>query len=1085
MSHGAVRFLLRCVESVFLVALLGGAVLAWRLSQGPVSISSLAPYVAETLSELDPTLRFHIDRAEFRWMTLNGRPEITMGDIRVQDFAGGVIAGLPSMVVRLSGQALLRGVIAPNRVVLTSPIIRFIHRADGSWGLGIENPTPNVPPAVPATNGEIASGTAVARSLITALTRPTGVEARAQYLDRVAIENSTLVLVDEKSGQRWIAPDATLTFTRAGQDLDLRASIPVVEDGKRWNLTAHGVYVTAEDQLKLDINVEGFRPPRIAGLAPQLAPLEMIDLRLNGTIATTFAFASDVAHITETRFEVRGQDGHLKLPEPLDTSYPIKNLTLKGSAAADLDQIAIDQFRIELDRKGESPTITMTAHGKSLNTMPELSLEAQMPELSLAALKDYWPLAVKPNTNAWIKKNLTLGGLSDTKLKMALTGPTFDQLEATDVLLMSNLHGVTVNYLDRMPKVEATDGVMTLTTREMVIDVSNGFVADPISGKGLRVPSGKLRMYNFGGKPERADFQLKIVGDFGDAMRLVDHEPLGYVTKMGLDATRATGTADIDLTIGFPLIKELKLAQVEIATKAKVEDGAIPNVAFGLPLHDARLFLDLDMDGMDVTGSAILGDIPSTVTWRENFGVGDFRSKYILDPIISNAQRPLVGLSASFFAPPYIDGAAKAHVVYTVNRDATSVLDADLDLTTPTMAIPELGWHKSTGEPAGGKVTARFVDGHLVSVPTFHVQAEENLDLSGAMTFAADQSLQRLDINSSIVGDTSLSGELTRDSSGAYAVDVSGPAFNSTYFWKQISRDDSPGSEAPNAPQTPLRLRARFDRMWLASGGEFRDVNLSLERSTVGIQTVDLTALVDGVTPVTFALAPTNGKRTFKGASADGGSVVRAIGLFGDIVGGQLDISGELAPDGTLKGEANIQDFKLRQAPIVARLLSVAALTGILDELRGDGISFKTLRLPFTYANSTVSISNGEMFGNSIGLTAKGTYNLAQTQMDMEGTLVPAYAVNSVLNSIPLIGSLLSGGDKGGGVFAATYTYRGNPATAEPSVNPLAVLTPGFLRHIFDIFRSKPRPPPTSIEKNADAQSAPASQTSSEAAVSR
>lgn len=1055
------------------MVLLGGAVLAWRLSQGPISISSLAPYVAETLSGLDPSLRFHIDRAEFWWMTWNRRPEITMGDIRVQDATGGVIAGLPSMVVRLSGQALLRGVIAPNLVVLTSPIIRFIHRADGSWGLGIENPTLNLPPTVPGTNAESASGTAVARSLITGLTRPTGIESRAQYLDRVAIENSTLVLVDEKSGQRWIAPDATLTFTRAGQDLDLRVSIPVVEDGKRWNLSAHGVYVTADDELKLDINVDGFRPSRIAGLAPQLAPLEMIDLRLNGTFATTLTFSSDVAHITDTHFEVKGQDGFLKLPAPLDIKYPVKNLVLKGSAAADLDQISIDQFRVDLDRKGENPTITMTAHGKTLNTTPEIALEVHLPALSLAALKDYWPPTVKPNTNDWIKKNLTLGNLTDTKLKVALTGPTFDALDATDVLLTSNLHNVTINYLDRMPQVEATEGVMTLTAKEMVIDVSNGFVPDAISGKGLHVPSGKLRMYGLGSSRERADFKLHIVGDFGDAMRLVDHEPLAYVTKMGLDASRATGEAEIDLGIAFPLVKDLKLTQIEIATKAKVTDGAIPNVAFGLPLHNAKLALDLDMDGMDVTGSAILGEIPSMVTWRENFGGGEFRSKYVLDPIISNTQRPLVGLSASFFAPPYVDGAAKAHVTYIVNRDATSTLDADLDLTTPTLAIPELGWRKATGEPAGGTVTARFMEGHLVDVPAFHVHSEQGLDLSGAMTFAADVSLERLDINS-VVGDTSFGGAVTRDSKGAYTVDVRGSAFNSTYFWKEIGRDDSRGGASPRTPDPPLSLHARFDRMWLAPGGDFRNVDLTVERSTAGIQSIDFNTLVDGVSPFTFTLRPEDGKRTFKGESADGGSVVRAMGLFGDIVGGQLDISGQLASDSALKGQANIHDFKLKQAPMVARLLSVAALTGILDELRGEGISFKTLRLPFTYANSTVSISDGEMFGNSLGLTAKGTYNLAATQMDIEGTVVPAYAVNSVLSSIPLLGQLFSGGDKGSGVFAATYTYRGNPTTAEPSVNPLAVLTPGFLRHIFDIFRSKPRPATATPEKNVEA-GAPAS----------
>jgi hypothetical protein len=40
-----------------------------------------------------------------------------------------------------------------------------------------------------------------------------------------------------------------------------------------------------------------------------------------------------------------------------------------------------------------------------------------------------------------------------------------------------------------------------------------------------------------------------------------------------------------------------------------------------------------------------------------------------------------------------------------------------------------------------------------------------------------------------------------------------------------------------------------------------------------------------------------------------------------------------------------------------------------------------------------------------------------------------------------------------------TYTYKGPVATAQPSVNPLAALTPGFTRHIFDIFKGgHPKP---------------------------
>ena len=184
---------------------------------------------------------------------------------------------------------------------------------------------------------------------------------------------------------------------------------------------------------------------------------------------------------------------------------------------------------------------------------------------------------------------------------------------------------------------------------------------------------------------------------------------------------------------------------------------------------------------------------------------------------------------------------------------------------------------------------------------------------------------------------------------------------------------------------------------------------------------------------------------------------MRAAGLFDDIVGGRLEINGNLDAGGSVRGLAEITDFKLVDAPVIARLLSVASLTGIADELRGEGISFKTLRVPFSLANSSLAIEDGEMFGNSLGLTGEGNYNFATSTMNFDGTLIPAYAINSALNSIPLLGDLLTAGDKGSGVFAATYSYHGDVATAQPTVNPLAALAPGFLRHIFDIFKSRPQ----------------------------
>ena len=72
--------------------------------------------------------------------------------------------------------------------------------------------------------------------------------------------------------------------------------------------------------------------------------------------------------------------------------------------------------------------------------------------------------------------------------------------------------------------------------------------------------------------------------------------------------------------------------------------------------------------------------------------------------------------------------------------------------------------------------------------------------------------------------------------------------------------------------------------------------------------------------------------------------------------------------------------------------------------------------------------------------------------IDVKGTIVPAYMLNTVLTRIPIIGKLLSGGEKYGGVFAANYVMAGNTKEPDISTNPLSVLAPGFLRKLFRIF---------------------------------
>ena len=83
---------------------------------------------------------------------------------------------------------------------------------------------------------------------------------------------------------------------------------------------------------------------------------------------------------------------------------------------------------------------------------------------------------------------------------------------------------------------------------------------------------------------------------------------------------------------------------------------------------------------------------------------------------------------------------------------------------------------------------------------------------------------------------------------------------------------------------------------------------------------------------------------------------------------------------------------------------------------------------------------------------------------DFNGTVVPAYTLNTVLGKVPVLGDLLLGG-KGEGVFAITYAIKGPLEKPRVTVNPLSALAPGFLRGIVSILTPKPSAPIATARK--------------------
>ena len=109
----------------------------------------------------------------------------------------------------------------------------------------------------------------------------------------------------------------------------------------------------------------------------------------------------------------------------------------------------------------------------------------------------------------------------------------------------------------------------------------------------------------------------------------------------------------------------------------------------------------------------------------------------------------------------------------------------------------------------------------------------------------------------------------------------------------------------------------------------------------------------------------------------------------------------------------------------------------------------------FVFLDRVVTSDAVHAYGPAFGLTLGGRVDLGRSVLDLKGTLVPVYAANRLLGSVPVLGKLWTG--DGEGLLAVDYEVHGEFSDPTVEVHPLASLTPKFVRQLFEVFEKSPK----------------------------
>jgi len=167
--------------------------------------------------------------------------------------------------------------------------------------------------------------------------------------------------------------------------------------------------------------------------------------------------------------------------------------------------------------------------------------------------------------------------------------------------------------------------------------------------------------------------------------------------------------------------------------------------------------------------------------------------------------------------------------------------------------------------------------------------------------------------------------------------------------------------------------------------------------------------------------------------------------FFNGLSGGQLLLYSSYDSKNS-KTNLTIENFKVKDAPGLVKLLSLADFGGMADALSGEGLSFERLEMSLDKNEQILNLNELYAIGPSISILMEGYVESKTGLVSLRGTMVPAKTLNKFLSKLPIVGDILIPKEIGEGLFGISFKMKGLPDKIKVTVNPIKTLTPRFIQ---------------------------------------
>lgn len=800
--------------------------------------------------------------------------------------------------------------------------------------------------------------------------------------------------------------------------------------------------------------------------------IAMNDIRFNvGGVAgrTTGAVNYEITErgqVSEIGLTIAGAGLQVSLPKLFSQKIIIPRAEL--SAFYDMTRDVVEIERLDLTHNfGRALT---SGAIRLENRNPHFELMTRFGKMSRAGVDGLWPVLIAPRTRKWVADNVKGGRLTDGSISLNASLEDFvgrqpgEPMDEDAMLMDLAFENVSLTYFSHLPPLQNTNVRLKLRGKSFEAKAESGLIQLPPknteSGKStVVVDEVFFAMPHYRNPNQPVDIVLKGAGEVRDIVRAINLPPLNAVQNIEFDFDRLVGEAEAEVHLNIALFAKPENRKLKYKIDGYSEGLDIAGKFGPYKIGKVRGYLEIDNGGLHLMGHAEVNGVDGGFAWQQPFGKdGAAKSKLAVHGHFSPQNIADLGQA---WAAIRLEGAPHINLLIDGPIEKPDRFFLQADLTPAVMKMLPLAYKKPKGEPA--HIAARIENNDSGEVSEILANLEVNgesrtdirLSLDGDFLTALDMTPLSLGRDRNVVAKIDMSDDARIVSLTADKLDVSQlfAAGNRDVKYTPDPFEILPflGEHAVINAQINQLLGANKVEMDLARVRVLRRNNVHEKLSFQGV-------FKDGSEMLMRIDRDNPARRRFLVQAERAGNIFRMFDWASEMYGGRMVMQGNIF-DGTftgvdgrkdIDGRLTMTDFRARNVPVLASILTLASLTGIADTLSGDGIEFEKAQGDFSLADGRLTIEDGRMHGAAVGLTMQGDFDIGLGDVDIGGTLVPAYSINSLLGKIPLVGPVLTG-RRGEGIIGIGYRISGEGGKANVLVNPLSVLTPGVFRRIFEL----------------------------------